>query len=61
MFDGLDTDHRSAVCGEWLTRMKAIHGDELAVTPLVEWHHIDPLQELAEMSERPDRIIVVAT
>jgi hypothetical protein len=44
----------------WLDAQKAIYGGTLPVTPLTEWHHIDPLQELVEMTETPDRIFVVA-
>jgi hypothetical protein len=46
---------------DWLALMKLEHGDALPVAPLAEWHHIDPVQELAEMTERPDRIVVVET
>lgn len=33
---------------EWVAEMKALYGDTLPVVPLVEWHHMDPLQELAD-------------
>jgi hypothetical protein len=43
----------------WVAELKAIHGECLPVTPLEDWHRMDPIQELAELTERPDRIIVV--
>jgi hypothetical protein len=43
----------------WVERMKIEHGDQLPIAPLSEWHHINPLQELVELTERPDRIVVV--
>ena len=56
----LEGDDPKAVVEAWVARMKAIHGDTLSVTPLAEWHHMDPIQELVEMTERPDRIIAVS-
>lgn len=52
-------DEAEAVVAAWLAEQKAIYGDTLPVTPLASWHHIEPVQELVEMTETPDRIIVV--
>lgn len=53
-------DVASAIVFGWLDEQKAIYGAELPVAPLTSWHHVNPIQELAELTERPDRIIVVS-
>ena len=44
---------------EWLAVLRLEYGDTLPVEPMTEWHSIDPIQELVEMTERPDKIIRV--
>lgn len=44
----------------WVDLLRLTYGSSLPVTPLAEWRHIDPVQELVEITERPDRIVVVA-
>ena len=46
-------------CADWVSEMKLLHGDTLEIAPLADWHHIDPIQELIEVTETPDRIVVV--
>jgi hypothetical protein len=43
----------------WVDEMRLTYGDSLPVAPLSEWHHVDPLQEMVEMTERPDRVIPI--
>ncbi len=56
-FDAEDIEDRKAQIEAWVDDMKARYGETLPVTPLDEWHRMNPIQELAEMTERPDRII----
>jgi hypothetical protein len=42
----------------WLCATEQQHGIELPVTPLAEWQHINPIEELCDMVG-PERVYVV--
>lgn len=58
-WDGVES--REVGCRAWVAEMKAIYGETLPVTPLAEWHRMDPIQELREMTENTVPIIAVHT
>jgi hypothetical protein len=39
-------------CQAWLNSQIAIHGDEFDVETLESWQHINPLTELAQMTDK---------
>ncbi len=61
-FDVNEREARQAFVADWIkAQADRLGAVTLPVTPLDEWHSMNPIQELAEMTERPDKIIVVET
>lgn len=42
----------------WLTSQIDVYGNEFDVEPLESWKHIDPLTELAAMTDKPTIVVV---
>ena len=43
----------------WLEQQKSVYGNTFDVEPLKAWHHVDPLDELVDITDKPVIAVVV--
>jgi hypothetical protein len=54
-----EIDAVRAYIERWLDQVKAQYGETLSLAPMAEWEYLNPLEELAAMTEKP--IVVITT